>query len=29
MPEWPEAETARRGFAPHLTGQTVTHMIVR
>ena len=29
MPELPEVETVRRGIAPHLTGQTVTEVIVR
>ena len=29
MPELPEVETVRRGIAPHLTGQTVTGIIVR
>jgi formamidopyrimidine-DNA glycosylase len=29
MPELPEVETARRGIAPQLTGQTVTGVIVR
>lgn len=29
MPELPEVETVRRGIAPHLTGQTVTQVIVR
>lgn len=29
MPELPEVETTRRGIAPHLTGRTVTAVIVR
>ncbi len=29
MPELPEVETVRRGLAPHLTGQTVTGVVVR
>ncbi len=29
MPELPEVETTRRGIAPHLTGQTVTRVVVR
>lgn len=29
MPELPEVETARRGIAPHLTGQTATQIVVR
>ncbi len=29
MPELPEVETVRRGIAPHVTGQTVTQVIVR
>ncbi len=29
MPELPEVETTRRGIAPHLTGKTVTRVIVR
>ncbi len=29
MPELPEVETARRGIAPHLTGQRVADVIVR
>lgn len=29
MPELPEVETTRAGIAPHLTGRTVTHVIVR
>lgn len=29
MPELPEVETARRGIAPHLTGQTVIRVVVR
>jgi formamidopyrimidine-DNA glycosylase len=29
MPELPEVEIARRGIAPHLTGQTVKRIVVR
>ncbi|MFO1430587.1 MAG: bifunctional DNA-formamidopyrimidine glycosylase/DNA-(apurinic or apyrimidinic site) lyase [Candidatus Competibacteraceae bacterium] len=29
MPELPEVETTRQGIAPHLTGQTVTRVLVR
>jgi len=29
MPELPEVETTRRGLAPHLTGRTVTRVVVR
>ena len=29
MPELPEVETTRRGIAPHITGRTVTRVIVR
>jgi formamidopyrimidine-DNA glycosylase len=29
MPELPEVETTCRGIAPHITGQPVTHVIVR
>ncbi len=29
MPELPEVETTRQGIAPHLTGQTVTRVVVR
>ena len=29
MPELPEVETARRGIAPHVTGQTITRVVVR
>ena len=29
MPELPEVETTRRGIAPHVLGQRVTHVIVR
>ncbi len=29
MPELPEVETARRGIAPHLTGQRVVQVVVR
>ena len=29
MPELPEVETVRRGIAPHLTGQTVSAVVVR
>ena len=29
MPELPEVETTRRGIAPHLVGQRVTHVTVR
>ena len=29
MPELPEVETVRRGITPHLTGQTVRHIVVR
>lgn len=29
MPELPEVETTRRGIAPHITGTTVTDVIVR
>jgi len=29
MPELPEVETIRSGIAPHLVGQTITHVIVR
>jgi len=29
MPELPEVETTRRGIAPHLTGATITSVIIR
>ncbi|HFC54277.1 MAG TPA: bifunctional DNA-formamidopyrimidine glycosylase/DNA-(apurinic or apyrimidinic site) lyase [Gammaproteobacteria bacterium] len=29
MPELPEVETTRRGIAPHITGRTVTGVVVR
>ena len=29
MPELPEVETTRRGIAPHVTGRTVTQVLVR
>jgi formamidopyrimidine-DNA glycosylase len=29
MPELPEVETTRRGIAPHVTGKTVEHLVVR
>jgi formamidopyrimidine-DNA glycosylase len=29
MPELPEVETIRQGIAPHLTGQTVTRVVIR
>ena len=29
MPELPEIETTLRGLAPHLTGKTVTEIVIR
>ena len=29
MPELPEVETTRRGIAPHITGQTISSVIIR
>ncbi|MDD5036362.1 MAG: DNA-formamidopyrimidine glycosylase, partial [Methylococcaceae bacterium] len=29
MPELPEVETTRRGIEPHVTGQTVSRIIIR
>ena len=29
MPELPEVETTCRGIAPHITGKTIDHLIIR